>query len=429
MVLRPDTSPRTPAEQPPVVPSIKMPAANENPAVLQEPPQQTTSREPADEPTATQPTVTQPTPATGVPGTTEPESVPPAAETPPLVTPDKIAPLPEQDFAPPPGTRTPTESPPKADRSETQPVPPTPMTPASPPAPSVAPTLPSQAEQPAPPAATADTGAAEKTPAIEPPDTNTQTQPAGAPTVNQIPPVTPLPGQSPGDKKTDVSINIPKPDVPAKEIGDVAQRISWLRDYSGGNCFYATALSATDKAIDIEGFGTGVEPFMQMLKEFQSHFDMEPDINVRLIDPAQCEVTEFLRQLGEMSSDRPDLTLDRTSVPSGTPISGALQTRGGLRSNLLLIDHKGMAFNLDQRIRVEAGRAVFNIPIGLSSADQASGKVVPQIILAVTADRDIDAADFSKPTPASIVLPKILAEVRDRGLEGAATAKYFRLGG
>ena len=173
----------------------------------------------------------------------------------------------------------------------------------------------------------------------------------------RIPPAPPLPGQQEEEPDTDVSVYVPKPEVPAQEIGEVAQRISWLRSYSGGDCFYATALSATDKAIDIEGFGTGVEPFMQMLKAFQERFNMEPDINVRLIEPAQCEVTQFLRQLGETPGDRPDLTLNRTSVPSGAPISGTLGTRGGLRANLLLIDHKGMVFNLDQRIRIGSGQS------------------------------------------------------------------------
>ena len=227
-----------------------------------------------------------------------------------------------------------------------------------------------------------------------------------------------------------MTLNVPKPEVPPTEAVDsVAERISWLRDYRGGECFFATALSVTDKSIDIEGFGTAVEPFMEMLNAFQSKFQLEPDVSVRLIEPAQCEVTQFLHSLGETAADKPQLALDRTSVPSGTPISGTLETGGGLRSNLLLIDHKGMAFNLDQRIKVVDGKASFNIPIGLSSSDQASGKVVPQIIVAVTAPTDIDAADFSKPTPANVVLPKILAEIRERGLEGSATAKYFRLGG
>ena len=62
-------------------------------------------------------------------------------------------------------------------------------------------------------------------------------------------------------------MNVPTPPATASNsIDTVADRISWLRDYRGGDCFYATVTSATDKAIEIEGFGTAVAPFEQMLR-------------------------------------------------------------------------------------------------------------------------------------------------------------------
>lgn len=245
----------------------------------------------------------------------------------------------------------------------------------------------------------------------------------------------PSPGQGVGKPAEQaVAVYVPQPvaptEPPRQAIDDVARRISWLRDYKdGGDCFYASATSATDKAIDIEGFGTDVQPFARMLKAFQSTFHLEPDISVRLIEPAQCEVTHFLSALQASATDKPELVLDRTSVPSGTPISGYLATRGGLRSSLLLIDHRGMTFNLDDRVTIEDGKAVFSIPIGLGPADLASGKDIPQIIVAVTGSSELQSASFSNPTPASIALPQILAEIRRNGSDFSATAKYFRLGG
>jgi serine/threonine-protein kinase len=229
---------------------------------------------------------------------------------------------------------------------------------------------------------------------------------------------------------TVIALNVPKPDVPAADsIGQLAQRVSWLRDYRGGDCFYASATSATDKAMEIEGFGTDVDPFMGLLESFQAKFKMEPDVSVRLIEPAQCEVTKFLHTLGANVAEKPTLQLDRTSVPSGFPISGTLETMGGLRSSLLLIDHKGMVFNLDDRIAVQSGKGIFSIPIGLGASDQAAKKIVPQLLIAVTAPADIDATVLSKPAPATIVLPQILDEIKAKGLAASATAKYFQLGG
>ena len=230
--------------------------------------------------------------------------------------------------------------------------------------------------------------------------------------------------------ETVVAMNVPTPPATASDsIDTVADRISWLRDYHGGDCFYATVTSATDKAIEIEGFGTEVSPFEQMLGAFQAKFRVEPEVSVRLIEPAQCEITSFLHALSATAAKRPKLALDRTSVASGSAISGTLETVGGLRTSLLLIDNKGMAFNLDGRVTVHGGKAVFNVPISLGAVDRAAGKAVPQIIVAVTGAVDLKAAEFSKPTPASAVFSKILSEIGANGQEFAATAKYFRLGG
>jgi serine/threonine-protein kinase len=249
-------------------------------------------------------------------------------------------------------------------------------------------------------------------------------KPPAAPTgPNQSQPSTDKQGE------TSVAMNLPKPQVPAEAVDQVATRVSWLRAYQGGDCFYATATLATDKAMEIEGFGTAAEPFVQMMGAFQNKFGIEPDVSVRLIEPAQCEVTHFLNALGAAAPEKPDLTLDQTSVPNGSPISGTLQTLGGLRSSLLLVDHKGMVFNLDDKVVVQAGKATFSVPIGLGAADKASGKAVPQIIIAITGASDIEAATFANPTSASVVLPSILAEIQKKRLAFSATAKYFQLGG
>ncbi|TIP81618.1 MAG: serine/threonine protein kinase, partial [Mesorhizobium sp.] len=224
----------------------------------------------------------------------------------------------------------------------------------------------------------------------------------------------------------------PKPELelpPKNALDHAAQRVSWVRDFNGGDCFYATLTSATEAAVAIEGLGTEVQPFERMLSDFQARFRVEPDISVRLIEPAQCEVTNFLRFLDQMPADKPQLVLDRTTVPSGSPIGGTLVTQGGLISSVLLIDHRGMAFSLDDRILAQADKATFNIPIDLGAADKAAGKVVPQIIMVITGPQDIHAAAFSAPTPAALLLPKILDEIDANRAEFSATAKYFRLGG
>ncbi|MBZ9669073.1 serine/threonine-protein kinase [Mesorhizobium sp. ES1-3] len=268
-------------------------------------------------------------------------------------------------------------------------------------------------------------------------------QPAPTPTASQPQPTAPSeptqaaqPSQQPQlpvttqPENTEVAINVPKPAVPpAKAVDETAQRASWVRDFSGGDCFYASLTPDNASAPAIEGFARAVQPFERMLNDFRSRFHVEPDISVRLIEQPQCEVTNFLRFIDRNRAESPQLVLDRTSVPDGAPISGTLVTHGGLVSNVMLIDHKGIAFNLDDRIVAQADKATFNIPIGLGAADKAAGKALPQIMLVITGPKDIQAAMFSRPTPVSELLPKILEEIGSDGSGFSATAKYFRLGG
>lgn len=221
----------------------------------------------------------------------------------------------------------------------------------------------------------------------------------------------------------------PEPQHPSEAVNGLAERVAWLRGYAGGDCFYATVTSASDSTTEIEGFGTEVQPFARLLSAFQTRFGMEPTVNVRPISEGQCAITHFLRALDATPAEPPQLTLERTLVPSGSPVSGAVRFDAGQKSSLLLVDHKGMAFSLDGRLTVETDHASFSFPIGLSAADRAAGAAVPQVVVAITAPSEVAAARFTNPEPADKVLPRILDEIRARGLKGAATAKFFRLGG
>jgi len=372
----PATQPESQADNQAHVPQVETkPAQSPTPA-----PEAAASQKPA-QPASQRPTVTTPEPNRTAENKPAEEANPPAAKPSAKDLVDMLSKLPKPKASPP--------------ASESQ----APAQPTSP---------------PAEPEAQTPTAGPPKTPAAP-------TQPAQQP-------------QAPATKQpnnTDVAINVPKPALPSPE-DDMAKwndQRSWVRDFSGGSCFYANVTSRPGASPAIEGFGTVVQPFEQLLNDFQSRFHIEPDISVRLITPSQCGVPTFLRFLDRSSAEKPQLVLDRTSVPDGSPVSGALYTGGGLISNIMLIDHKGIAFNLDDRMVPQTDKVTFNIPIGLAATDKAAGKAVPQIMLVITGPKDIQAAIFSRPTPASELLPKILEEIEADGSQFSATATYFRLGG
>ncbi|TAN11693.1 MAG: serine/threonine protein kinase [Rhizobiaceae bacterium] len=235
-------------------------------------------------------------------------------------------------------------------------------------------------------------------------------------------------GAGPADGAV-VAMNIPHPDTPGVPSGMLEKTVAWLRAFPGGDCFYALADDVTAKPIRIVGFGAATEPFEKLMKAFESAFGSEPDVQVRLIAPAQCAVARFMRGFGKPARETQSLTLDRTSVPNGSPISGVLRTRGGLRSSLLLIDQDGMTYNLDRLLIVSGDTAKFNARIQLDSVSSRNGRPMPEIVLAITGAVDIEAASLPQPAPAQAVLPQISDEIRRSGADFSVTAKYFQLGG
>ena len=400
-----------PAKTPPLQPDLsKKPAEVDKPANAPEPPPAKVAppaQSQAETPTA------PPEPQANAAPAQEPSA---AAPSPPVVAPPPTVIVHE----PKPDTLNNTDQEPAqpVDKAvELQPqAEPVPVPPAAQPDVVKSPELAPPASPPAEPQAAAPE------PTAQPPEPTAQ---APEPTAQA-----PEPSQPNAEKPADTAVvlNVPKP-APAPPVDEAAQRVAWVRDFSGGDCFYATVTSATDTAVAIEGIGTTVPAFQQMMGDFQAKFHIEPDISVRLIEPSQCEVTNFLRFLGAGAADQPQLVLDQTSVPNGSPISGTLVTHGGLVSSVLLIDHKGMAFNLDDRVLAGPDKATFSIPIGLGAADKAAGKAVPQLIMVITGPEAIQAAEFSTPVQARVLLPKILDEIGTKGSEYSATAKYFRLGG
>ncbi|WEX10857.1 serine/threonine-protein kinase [Chelativorans sp. AA-79] len=241
-------------------------------------------------------------------------------------------------------------------------------------------------------------------------------------------PATPGTEASPPAELTAVLPGAPRQDA-AKVIDDVATRVSWIRDYGDRDCFYATAVSVTDKSAEIEGFGRSVEPFEALLQDFQKTFHIEPEIGARLIEPEQCVITDFLRQVGGSAASAPVLSLGQTLIANGAEVHGEIAKLNGRKIDLILIDHKGMAYSLNKHVRNEGGRAEFSINVGLASADLARNRTVPQVVVAVVSRNGLDAANFSRPIRASEVLPRVLAEISAGGPESTAVAKYFRLGG
>ncbi|MEQ1951988.1 serine/threonine-protein kinase [Mesorhizobium sp. CN2-181] len=237
------------------------------------------------------------------------------------------------------------------------------------------------------------------------------------------------------NQKTDTGQNkLPdtKPDTKTDGPAGVdiaAERLAWLKDYSGGGCFYATATSVNGDKTDIEGFGDSVDAFKSLLNDFTGRFRTEPEISVRLIRPKQCAVTQFLSHVGRGAGDPPDLSLVKYELVDRDPMSGEVQMLPSRETYLLLVDHDGIAHNLDRILKRSGDKATFDIALGLGTGKDGDQGAVPEILLAFATSQPLEAMKVSNPIPASDLLPRVMNEISAKQLDVAATARYFRIRG
>ncbi len=222
---------------------------------------------------------------------------------------------------------------------------------------------------------------------------------------------------------------LPKAPEPAPPpTVDPVEAVSWIKGHQDGTCFYANAAVAEPDAVTIAGVGTAAAPLDRMGAAFEETFKLRPTLRMQTIEPTQCAVIDFLKAAPAGNGNQPRLTLEQAALSNGSPLAGVLRTGGGPGAVLYLVDHKGMVFNLTERIDALSPEAGFNIPIALSAADKAAGRVTPQLLVAITGTGGIDAASFTRPTPAADLFPRIRGEIEAKGKTLAATAQYFTLG-
>ena len=269
------------------------------------------------------------------------------------------------------------------------------------------------------------------TTATPPPADVAATPPAAPEAQDPAPPAVAAPPPATATPPTEPPVDtaaLPKPVEPAipptDKVDDMATRVAWLNNYGGGDCFFATATNVSDTTIDIEGFATSAAPFEAMLAKFKQSYDVDPNIGVRIIEPQQCAVPDFLQALRGSTAEKPELALSSDIIKSGQALKGTLGNLEGRKTDILLVDNAGVVYNLAPHLKNADENASFNIKLGLKTDTP-----VPQMIIAVTSPNGLDTANVKDPILAETLFPKILAEINDKKVAASATAKYFKLGG
>lgn len=193
------------------------------------------------------------------------------------------------------------------------------------------------------------------------------------------------------------------------------KRVQWVRQRQDARCFHVRVVSNTADQMTLEGMGDTVEPFQAFHDEFQSTFEFEPDLQVRLLSTAQCALPDFLTQAGFSGGSDLTLTLDKDRIESGDTLRGVLVGPSSESAVFYLIDSDGFGYRIDQFVTRTDNEAVFEVKL----VETAQRKADLRAILAISGN---DALAANAPKDVELVetlLPKLAgaAEASGAGID------------
>jgi serine/threonine protein kinase len=207
--------------------------------------------------------------------------------------------------------------------------------------------------------------------------------------------------------------------------GEAGRLRDWIRNFDGGDCFFARGTSAAPRQVEVEGMGSEAEPFDKMDAAFQAKFGFEPNIQVRPLTASQCSVPNFLTALAPALPPAMRINLESDHVKSGETLKGSVDGINRSDTTAYLIDSDGLVHPIDQFFKRQGttGR------IGIDIVEKEPAKPLQELVLILASDGPVPGSALSGPTPAKTFFPQLLKTIRDGGLQVDYSFDFFLLGG
>jgi serine/threonine-protein kinase len=250
--------------------------------------------------------------------------------------------------------------------------------------------------------------------------------PAGEPTLHE--PVVAPPDGSGGPGSTP---EIPPPDEPpATEeppLTRLAQVEKYVRDYTGGDCFFVTPLDisgeeAAPKA-RLEVFSSEAAPAEALDKAFHATQGFEAQLGVRLVTPDQCPAVNFLNRVAREPGKPPTMALTSFDIPRGRPLTGSLENLDGRRVALLLVSDTGVVTDVSADAAPSGDGLAFTVRPETMRAQAAR----PNLLIALATREPLGLPSSS--LPAGAYFPRVLVAAERSNQEIGVAVKYFNVGG
>lgn len=195
----------------------------------------------------------------------------------------------------------------------------------------------------------------------------------------------------------------------------------YIVNYDGGRCFFLWPLELAEKKANLEGFGSGAEPFVAFDAAFKAAQGFEAQINLRPVTAQQCPMVEFLRQSSAGLDRMTGLQINTFNLKSGDALNGSIESPAK-EVALLLVGDDGLVHNLSSFTRREGARARFALKL------ESTGPAMrPQTVLALASQTPLPVLSGPNPAPATEFFPNLARDIAAAGGRVGLGIRYFRI--
>jgi eukaryotic-like serine/threonine-protein kinase len=229
----------------------------------------------------------------------------------------------------------------------------------------------------------------------------------------------PAPSKVTGNGDTDSSRPSPFASAGSENLLRIS---SYIKQFDGGDCFFAEPVSLSENTARIEGYGASRGPFDQLDDAFRRTIGFEADIGVREVTVAQCAAVSFLSRIRNDRAAPLTLSISTTQLRGGEPLTGSVSGIGNRHLELLLVSDMGSVRNLSASLK--PGGDVQSFDLRMQATDGAGAQ--PELLIAIASGSPLATLVFAQPLGADQLFPLVLREAA-AGSDVTAAAKYFKL--
>ena len=196
-------------------------------------------------------------------------------------------------------------------------------------------------------------------------------------------------------------------------LRNTSTREGFLAEFDTGACSYASRVPSGPNAGMLAAISPGGDGFAGLPAAYEEAFGARPAILSQQVSEAQCPALDFARAL-QGRTDRPvQISFGTDSLYSGESVAADIRDGDATSLWAVLISPQGQLYNLTDRLSDSAGgRRTMRFGLTLN----AGRDPVPQLILLVaTTEPLVSVAAARAGARAEDLLPKVLAEISERG--------------